>query len=91
MAFATSNVQTESVGKLRMTYGQWTGSLGDAAGSLTVGGGQMWFSAFNTNLASGPQQVDPVVATPSGTAGILTLTIPNQNAVTAGTFIVLTS
>lgn len=92
MAFSTSNVQRTVWGNMRIMYGQWTGAVGDAPGTITVSGGQLWLSVFNTNLSTGPQQVPSLVSEgPTGTTGILTLTIPNQNTVTAGTFMVVTS
>lgn len=92
MAFATSNVQSTVFGNLRVTYGQWSGSQADAAGTITVGGGQVWGAFFVSQDASGKFMVPtPVKYSVSGTAGVLTVTIYNEAAVTSGVFMIISS
>ena len=92
MAFATSNVQSSVFGNMRITYGQWSGAVVDAAGSLTVAGGQVWLCAFVSQDSSGAYSVvTPVKYSVTGTAGILTVTIYNLAAVTNGRFLIITT
>ncbi|MEK7124987.1 MAG: hypothetical protein AAB864_01135 [Patescibacteria group bacterium] len=86
MAFATSNVRSCSLGgNLRLTVGDWTGAQADAAGTLTVAAGKVYGAQFLPNITSGESQAN-ISISPSGTAGIVTITVYNVNAVTAGTF-----
>lgn len=88
MAFATTNVKTCSFGPLRVTYGNWTGAIGDAAGSLPVAGGQVYLAVFNDQDGGTPYQLMPPV--PTSTSGsVTTLTVNNNATVTSGTFLVI--
>lgn len=91
MAFATTNNQTTVFGNLRVTYGQWSGAVGDAAGTLTVGGGQVWACLFASQDATGAYQMEPIQYSQSGSSGILTITVYNLAATTAGRFLIITS
>ena len=63
MAFATSNIKSCSLGgSVKLTTGDWTGAVGDAAGSLVVAGGKVYGKEFMTNLSSGPQEPDVKVS-----------------------------
>ena len=91
MAFATTNVKSASLGgALKLTTGDWTGTAGDAPGSLLLGAGKVYQAEFLDNLSTGPAQI-VVKVSPSGTAGIVTLTVYNSNTVTAGTFSVISA
>jgi hypothetical protein len=46
MAFATSNVRRSVFGDLKVTAGDWTGSAGDANGTIAVEGGRVYLSEF---------------------------------------------
>jgi len=89
MAFATTNIKSCSLGgAVKLTTGDWTGAVGDAAGTLGLAAGKVYGAQFLTNLTTGPQE--PVIRfSPSGTAGIVTLTVNNDMAVTAGTFSII--
>lgn len=88
MAFATSNVQRSVFGNLNVTRGDWTGTMGDAAGSLTVGGGRVYLAEFSVQAASTPVERVPVsVAAASGNTS--TLTIHNRMTVTRGRFLII--
>ena len=89
MAFATSNIKSASIGgALKLTTGDWTGAAADAAGTMTVAAGKVYLTQFLPNISSGSYQ--PAVATsPSGTAGIVTVTVYNSALVTAGTFSII--
>lgn len=91
MAFATSNVRSCSLGgNLRLTVGDWSGVQADAAGTMTLSAGKVYSADFMTNNTSGPQTIE-VNVSPSGTAGIVTLTVYNGGTVTAGTFAVISA
>lgn len=91
MAFATSNSQTTVFGNLRVTYGQWSGAAADSAGSLTVSGGQIWCCLFVSQDASGAYNLLPVKYSVSGSSGVLTVTVYNLAATTAGRYIIVHS
>lgn len=91
MAFATSNVKSASIGgAYKLTTGDWTGAQADAAGTLTVAAGKVYQAQFLPNLTSGEYQ--PAIAiSPSGTSGIVTVTVYNSAEVTAGTFSIISA
>ena len=91
MAFATSNVRSCSIGgNLKLTVGDWTGVQADEAGSLTLAAGKVYQAQFLPNVTDGKYTVD-VKVSPSGTAGIVTLTVYNGATVTAGTFSIISA
>lgn len=91
MAFATTNVRSCSLGgNLRLTVGDWTGAQADAAGTLTLAAGKVYQAQFLGNGTSGEFNVN-VQVSPSGTAGILTLTVYNAADVSAGTFSIISA
>lgn len=71
-----------------MTIGDWSGSYGDAAGTLAVSGGYvvgaLFFSFDNDNTT----QIFPKVSQ-STSGNVTTLTIQNQDAVTTGRFAII--
>lgn len=89
MAFSTSNVRRCSLGgNLKLTVGDWTGAAGDAAGTLTVEAGKVYQAQFLPNVTAVAREVN-VAVSPSGSSGIVTLTVYNSAAVTAGTFSII--
>ena len=91
MAFATSNVRSCSLGgNLKLTVGDWTGSQADAAGTLTVAAGKVYQAQFLPNITSGEYQPS-IAVSPSGTAGIVTVTVYNSADVAAGTFSIISA
>ena len=89
MPFATSNIKSASIGgALKLTVGDWTGSVADAAGSMTVAAGKVYAAQFLPNTTTGPS-LPSIQISPSGTAGIVTITVYNTMAVTAGTFSII--
>jgi hypothetical protein len=91
MAFGTANVKSISLGgALKLTVGDWSGVAGDAPGTLGIGAGKVYQAQFLANLTSGPAPID-VLVSPSGTAGIVTLTVYNQATVTAGQFSIISA
>jgi hypothetical protein len=90
MAFATANVKANYFGSLNVTTGDWSGNLGDAAGTVTVKGGRVYFANFMDQDATSPQPVDfQVSASQSG--AVTTLTVNNNNNVTAGRFLIISA
>jgi hypothetical protein len=72
-----------------LTYGDWTGSYGDAAGSVSVSGGypvMVIFQKFDAIDKS--YEIIPRVEV-SVTGSVATLTIENQDNVTTGRFAVI--
>lgn len=88
MAFATSNVQTNYFGSLNVTTGDWTGSVGDAPGTLSVKGGRVWFAFFADQDGVPPAQPRVVYKTASSGA-VTTITVYNNQPVTIGRFLVI--
>ena len=91
MAFATSNVKSASIGGgFKLTVGDWTGAQADAPGTVEVAAGKVYAAQFLPNVSSGEYTVG-VAVSPSGTSGIVTLTVYNGGTVTAGTFSIISA
>ena len=76
-------------GGLRVMFGDWSGAIGDAAGTITVGGrflGSLWFKNDSGSVNQNTSQVFPDVDWDGNTPG--TLTVQNQDAVTVGSFLI---
>ncbi len=93
MAFsATIRGQSYLVGTsggVRLVYGDWTGSAGDAAGSLQIGGPKPMMVIFQKfDPIDNTYQIIPRVE--SSTSGqITTITVENQDTVTTGSFVII--
>lgn len=89
MAFATSNVRKSAFGDLKVTAGDWTGSVGDANGTLAVEGGRVYLSEFTSQDSSnGPgQEISSFISTTG--SNTITLSIANRQTVAAGRFIII--
>lgn len=88
MAFATANVKKDYLGALKVTHGTWSGAAGDAAGTIAVEGGTIYMASFSSQDSSGAQIMWPCKISTSGTSGVVTITVYNTAAVTAGRFII---
>lgn len=72
---------------MSMTFGDWSGSAGDAAGTISVSGGKVWGALFWKQDGDNTSQIFPRVD--SSTSGaVTTLTVQNQDNVVNGTFII---
>ena len=83
MAFARTNPELISVGSAYKLRGDWTGAIGDANGTVT-GAGFCFDATFKTNSSSSPVSVIPVRI--SNSSGEWTVTVPNVETVTDGTY-----
>jgi len=81
MAFATTNVVRENAGSVNVVRGNWSASVGDAAGTITVGSVAL-DAEFHQNLSSGPYQN----RIPTSGLGTNVVTVYHLGAVTNGTF-----
>lgn len=89
---STANVQKSNFGNLKVTYGDWSSTAGDAAMTIGVEGGRVYLCEFtsqdgNTN----PQTPWSLAESTSGTAGVVTITVYNQGTVTSGRFLIIHS
>lgn len=76
-------------GGLRVTYGDWSGATGDAAGTLSIGGryiGSLWFKNDSTTVNANTAQIFPAVDWDGNVPG--TLTVQNVDNVGTGSFLV---
>lgn len=90
MAFATSNVRLGSAGDFFALSGNWTGSSGDASGTLSVGGAMVTEAVFyNFDNSSQEDRPTPVSSSTNTTNGVTTLTVHNHSNVTNGVFRVI--
>lgn len=88
MPFATSNIRRTNLGGgLKLTAGQWTGDVGDAAGTVTVQGGAVYGAEFKSNAAGGNKA--PWTDAAGSAGNTRTLTVENIQSVTAGVFWIL--
>lgn len=90
MAFTTTvrGVRYGGVGSCQI-YGEWTGSAGDAAGTMTVGGTVVMavFQKFDP-IDQTYQIIPRVEVSINTTTNISTITVENQDNVTLGKFLV---
>ena len=91
MAFATANVNKTVFGNLKVTYGDWSGSVADTAGSIGVEGGRVYSANFSSQDSSGAQIMWPVKLSTSTSGAVTTITVYNTAAVTAGRFLIIHS
>lgn len=85
MAFTATVRNTQYWGPGRTSYsGDWTGSAGDAAGTMSIGGVVIQAIFQKLNADASYEIIPRVSSTASG--GITTLTIENQDNVTTGYF-----
>lgn len=91
MAFATANIKTGSVGSLKFTCGDWTGSAGDANGTLALQGGRVYLCEFSSqDSANGPTQtLECFVSSTSGQT--ITISVPNRQTVVIGRFFIVSA
>lgn len=87
MAFATSNVRSGVTGNLRMYAGDWTGSAGDASGTITLNGGRVYMVRVENQDADNPKEF--VQSDVSISNGTITITVHNHQNVTSGTFLII--
>ena len=91
-ALTTTNVQKSYFGNLKVTYGEYTATEGDAGATITLEGGKVWLAEFTSQDSSGTFQVAPCRVSVSGTAGVITMTVyAIGETVTAGKFLVIHS
>lgn len=91
MAFATSNTQKSYFGNLKVTYGQWSGAVGDAAGTIGVEGGNVWIALFVSQDSSGAYNLAPVKYSVSTSGAVSTVTVYNLAATTNGRFLIISA
>lgn len=90
MAFATTNVKLESNGSLWQFVGEFTASVGDADGTVTVGGARVYQALFYDQSDTTPTtQPLPVKITEASTGKTSTITINVANGVSRGRFLVV--
>lgn len=90
MAFATTNTQSGAIGSLKFYAGDWSGAIGDANGTVTLNGGRVYLANF-CNCDNTSQEDRPTPVTVSESAGTITVSVSNQNAVTTGRFLIVYS
>lgn len=91
MAFSTTvkgSIPLGGSAGLKLTFGEWSGSAGDTAGTIVVGGSYVIGAFFFKFDNDATDQVFPKVST-SVSGFTTTLTIQNQDNVTTGKFIVI--
>lgn len=89
MAFATTNVQTGTTGSLKFYCGDWTGTVGDTSGTVTLNGGRIYERQFVDESASSPAEYTQTSVSQSGST--ITITVHNHKTVTAGRFYIVYS
>lgn len=89
MAFATQNVKLESNGSLWLFAGECTSSVGDADGTITVGGNRVYQAHFYDQSDTTPTtQPLPVKVSESTTTNTSTVTINASNGIVKGRFLI---
>lgn len=92
MAFSTTVRSQVYLGPgIRIIIGDWSGAVGDAAGTIALGGGYPTMCIFQKfDALDNTYEIIPRVEV-SVSAGICTFTIENQDNVTTGRFFIVTS
>lgn len=72
---------------LRVTYGDWTGSAGDAAGTITISGVVQNAVFQKFDAIDGTYQIIPRIEV-SISGFTSTVTVENQDTVTSGKFMI---
>lgn len=90
MAFATTNIQSGVFGNMKYYAGDWSGSVGDASGTITLNGARVYLPiVYNQDAASTEDRPTPVDITASGST--ITVTVHNHSNVTNGRFLFIFS
>ncbi len=88
MAFATTNVQGGAfAGPVKFYCGDWSGTAGDAPGTLTLAGGRVYLHSFRNEDTTSPAEEPD--ATAAYSAGTITLTIYNHQTIANGRFFII--
>lgn len=87
MPFSTSSVSKQGLGNGRyLTTGDWSGAVGDATGTVTLTGANVYGFQFWSNVAGGYVQA---AASYTVSGNLITFTVENVSAITDGTFFVI--
>lgn len=90
MAFTTSNVQSGMLfGPMKVYMGSYSGTAGDAPGTITLGGGEVYAALVQNHDTTSPSEEPERSVSVSGST--ITLTIYNHQTVTRGRFIIFYS
>lgn len=90
MAFSTSNTQSGMLfGPMKVFMGAFSGTAGDAAGTITLGGGEVYFVGVQNQDTSSPNEDPDYSVSISGST--ITVTIYNHQTVTRGRFFIVYS
>lgn len=90
MAFATSNVKLESSGSLWQFVGDCTASVGDADGTITVGGARIYQAfVYDQSDTTPTTQPLPVKITEATTGSTSTITVNCSNGIVKGRFLIV--
>ena len=90
MAFATSNVKLESTGSLWYFVGDCTSSVGDADGTITVGGARVYQAhVYDQSDTTATTQPVPVKITEATTGSTSAITVNCSNGIIKGRFVII--
>ncbi len=90
MSFSATNVKSTIFGDLKVTCGDWTGSAGDAAGTVNVEGGRVYLAEFCIQDTDSPTQ-GKIPVSVSVTGPVATVTCYYHETVTTGRFLIIHS
>lgn len=90
MAFSATVKASAYLGPgIKMTVGDWSGTYGDAAGTIKVSGAHIWSAQFyDVDTQGNTSQIFPNVGV-SVSGNVTTITVQNQDSVTDGRFVVI--
>lgn len=90
MAFSTSNLQSVMLaGPMKVFMGTYSGAVGDAPGTISLGGGEVYFAAVQDQGTTSPTEDPDYSISISGNS--ITMTIYNHTTVTRGRFFIVYS
>ena len=79
-----TNVQSTTLGNLKVTYGDWTFTQAAANETIGLSGGRCWLACVASRDTTGALDFDLVRCSESVTGSVVTVTIYPKEGVTTG-------
>jgi len=83
-----TNVQTASLGPLKVTFGDWTFTEAAASETIGVSGGRVYLAEFTSQDSSGALK-ERIRHSVSLSGNVTTVTVYGQEGVTTGQFLII--
>lgn len=81
---ALTNIQSTTLGNLKVTYGEWTHTESAASETIGLSGGRCWLAVIASRDTTGALDFDLVRCSESVTGSVVTVTFYPKEGVTTG-------